>query len=186
MKMKSALVAIAFSVLGFSASLAPAMAAGNIYDTLKADPQFSTLVKIIDATHTRHNYVDGTRTVFAPTNEAFDKIKGGYQDMLGETDRANTQALLMYCIIPGERTPESFKGKTETLTTLQKDKVTIYGAGEVLHFGDAYGADQSGKAIKASNGIIIPVNSLPIPEFSQGNETPVPAPRSYEVPSPAK
>ena len=54
MMMKSAIVAIAFSVLGFSASVAPAMAAGNIYDTLKADPQFSTLVKIIDATHTRH------------------------------------------------------------------------------------------------------------------------------------
>lgn len=183
MKMKPVFVAIAFVTLGYIASLGQAMAAGNIYDTLKADPQFSTLVKIIDATHTRHNYVEGTRTVFAPTNEAFDKIKGGYEDMLGDTDRANTQALLMYGILPGTHTPESFKGKTVTMTTLQRDKVTIYGVGEKLHFGDAYGADQSGEAIKASNGIIIPIDSLPIPEFSQSNDTPIPAPHQYTIPA---
>ncbi|MFZ3032921.1 MAG: fasciclin domain-containing protein [Parvibaculum sp.] len=183
MKMKSALVVLAFVTMGYGASLAPAMAAGNIYDTLKADPQFSTLVKIIDATHTRHNYVGGTRTVFAPTNEAFDKIKGGYDDMLGETDRVNTQALLMYEILPGEHTPESFKGKKVTIRTLQKDDVTIDGTGEKLHFGDAYGADQSGDPIKASNGIIIPVDTLPVPEFSQSNDVPVPAPHEGMAPA---
>ena len=183
MKMKSALVALAFVAMGYTAGLSPAMAAGNIYDTLRADPQFSTLVKIIDATHTRHNYVEGTRTVFAPTNEAFDKIKGGYDDMLGETDRVNTQALLMYEILPGEHTPESFKGKTVTMTTLQKDNVTISGEGDVLHFGDAYGANQSGEAIKASNGIIIPIDSLPVPEFSQSSDVPVPAPHEGMAPA---
>jgi len=184
MNVKSAFVALAFLAVGYAGGLSPALAASNIYDTLKADPQFSTLVKIIDATHTRHNYTEGTRTVFAPTNDAFDKIKGGYEDMLSDASRVNTQALLMYAILPGEHTPESFKGKTVTLTTLQKDPVTIYGAGDKLHFGDAYGADQSGEAIKASNGIIIPVDNLPVPEFSQSNDAPVPAPVEKKYPAP--
>lgn len=184
MKLKSVFAGIAFLTLGTMATAAPALAAGNIYETLKADPQFSTLVKVIDATGTRHNYTSGERTVFAPTNAAFDKIKGGYDDMLGKTDRENTSALLLYQIVTGVHTPDSLKGKTVKLTTLQKDPVTIDGTGAVLHFGDAFGADQSGKALTASNGIIIPVNSVPIPEFSQSDDSvAVPAPVERTLPA---
>jgi uncharacterized surface protein with fasciclin (FAS1) repeats len=184
MKLKSAFAGIAFLALGSLATAAPALAAGNIYETLKADPQFSTLVKVIDATGTRHNYISGERTVFAPTNAAFDKIKGGYDDMLGKANRENTSALLLYQIVVGTHTPESFKGKTVKLTTLQKDPVTIHGTGPVLHFGDAFGADQSGSAVTASNGIIIPVDSLPVPVFSQSDDSvAVPAPVERTLPA---
>lgn len=184
MKMKSALAALAFAAVGSVMASAPVLAAGNIYETLKANPQFSTLVKIIDATGTRHNYTSGTRTVFAPTNDAFDKIKGGYDDMLGKTDRENTSALLLYQIVPGSHTPASFAGKTTTLNTLQKDPVTITGTGDKLHIGDEFGADQSGEAITASNGIIIPVDSVPVPEFSQSDDTAaVPAPHEGLAPT---
>tara|TARA_R110000824_G_scaffold155226_6_gene327841 strand:+ start:142322 stop:142930 length:609 start_codon:yes stop_codon:yes gene_type:complete len=183
MKFRSALAAFAMVALGSAATVAPAQAAGNIYETLKSDPQFSTLVSIIDATGTRHNYTNGTRTVFAPTNEAFDKIKGGYQDMLGKTDRENTAALLLYQIIPGSHTPDSLKGKTVTMNTLQKDPVTITGTGPVLHYGDAFGADQSGEALTASNGVIIPVNNVPVPVFSQSDDSvAVPAPHEGITP----
>lgn len=187
MKLHSVFAGIAFLTLGAVATAAPALAAGNIYETLKADPQFSTLVKVIDATGTRHNYVSGERTVFAPTNAAFDKIKGGYDDMLGKTNRENTSALLLYQIVTGTHTPDSFKGKTVELTTLQKDPVTIYGTGPVLHFGDAFGADQSGSAVTASNGIIIPVDSVPVPVFSQSDDSvAVPAPVVRTLPSTAE
>jgi uncharacterized surface protein with fasciclin (FAS1) repeats len=183
MNFKSAFAAIALAAIGTTISTAPVLAAGNLYETLKGDPQFSTLVQIIDATGTRHNYTSGTRTVFAPTNDAFDKIKGGYDDMLGKTDRENTAALLLYQIVPGAHTPDSLKGKTVTLNTLQKDPVTIYGTGDKLHYGDAFGADQAGPALTASNGVIIPVDSLPIPVFSQSDDSvSVPSPQSYPVP----
>jgi uncharacterized surface protein with fasciclin (FAS1) repeats len=181
MKFKTVLAAAAFVAV----TSAPALAAGNVYETLKADPQFSTLVKVIDATGTKHNYISGTRTVFAPTNAAFDKIKGGYDDMLNANsrDKENTRALLLYEIIPGRVTPESLKGKTETRTTLQKDPVTIDGTGSALRYGGDFGAVQAGEAIKASNGIIIPVDSLPTPVFSQSDDnTPVPAPHEGLTP----
>lgn len=167
MKFKTFLAAAALVV----ATSAPAFAAGNIYETLKADPQFSTLVKIIDATGTRHNYTSGTRTVFAPTNEAFDKIKGGYDDMTSGADKENTAALLLYQIIPGLHSPESLKGKTTTVNTLQKDPVTIDGMGAALHYGGDFGADQSGEAITASNGVIIPIDKVPTPVFSQSDDS---------------
>ena len=184
MKMKSALAALAFAAIGSVVVSAPVLAAGNVYETLKADPQFSTLVQIIDATGTRHNYTSGSRTVFAPTNDAFAKIKGGYEDMLGKTDRENTSALLLYQIVPGIHTPASFAGKTTTLTTLQKDAVTIYGTDGKLHIGDAFGADQSGEAITASNGIIIPIDAVPVPEFSQSDDAAaIPAPHEGDAPA---
>lgn len=178
MKMKSAIFALAATLYATGA-----MAAGNVYETLKSDPQFSTLVAIIDANGSKHNYTSGTRTVFAPTNTAFESVKGGYQDMISGQARTNTQALLLYQIVPGVHTPESFKGKTVTLNTLQKDPVTIYGTGEKLHFGDAYGADQSGEALTASNGVIIPVDNVPVPVFDTADDgVPVPAPVMTRTP----
>lgn len=166
-----------------AATTAPAFA-GNLYETLKADPQFSTLVKVIDATGTKHNYISGTRTVFAPTNAAFDKIKGGYDDMLGGADKENTRALLLYQIVPGSHTPASLKGKSVTLNTLQKDPVTIDGSGDKLHYGGDFGANQAGDAIKASNGVVVPVDSVPTPVFSQSDDS-VAVPEGHEGLAPA-
>ena len=164
MKIKNAISAFAFAAM--VALSAPAFAAGNLYETLKSDPQFSTLVSVIDATGTKHNYTSGTRTVFAPTNAAFEAIKGGYQDMLGKTDRTNTQALLLYQIVPGTHTPASLAGKTTTVKTLQKDPVTISDAGGKLHYGDGkFGGTQAGDALTASNGVIIPIDGFPVPVF---------------------
>jgi uncharacterized surface protein with fasciclin (FAS1) repeats len=158
------------------AASAPAFAAGGtIYDKLKSDPQFSTLVKVIDANGVKYQYTaKSPRTVFAPTNAAFDAIKGGYDDMLSgsnESNRQNTQALLLYEIVPGAHSPASLEGKSTTINTFQKDPVTITGSGGKLHFGGDFGANQAGDAIEASNGIIIPVDTLPTPVFSQSDDT---------------
>ncbi|MGV8996951.1 MAG: fasciclin domain-containing protein [Parvibaculaceae bacterium] len=175
------------SAFAFAASVAlasPALAAGNLYDTLKGDPQFSTLVSVIDATGTKHNYTGGERTVFAPTNAAFEAIKGGYSDMLGKTDRTNTQALLLYQIIPGKHTPASLAGKTTTTGTLQKAKVTISGTDGKLHYGDdKYGGTQAGAALSASNGVIVPLDAFPVPVFDTPDDgVPVPAPVTTRTP----
>jgi len=180
----------------------PAFAA-NIYETLKADPQFSILVQIIDANGIRSQYTNTSpRTVFAPTNEAFEKVGGG-GDMANpgnESTRQNAQALLLYQIVPGRHSEASLKGKTQTVTTLQTGKVQIDGTGSAIHFGDRYGGTVSGPAIEASNGLIYPIDSLPIPVFGEVDSnrprvsgeavpppvigTPVPTPEIYTAPPP--
>lgn len=181
----------------------PAFAA-NIYETLKADPQFSILVKIIDANGIKSQYTTASpRTVFAPTDAAFAKLKGG-TDMASpgdESTRQNAQALLLYQIIPGRQTEASLKGKTQTFTTLQTGKVQIDGTGSAIHFGDRYGGTVSGAAIEASNGLIYPIDTLPTPVFGEVGSTrpkasdepvpppvigtPVPTPQIVPGPAPA-
>ena len=85
--------------------------------------------------------------------------------------RRTRAALLLYQIVPGAHTPESLKGKAVTINTLQKDPVTIDGTGEAIRYGGDFGATQSGAAITASNGIVIPVDSLPTPVFSQSDDS---------------
>lgn len=171
-KFKAALAAVLFSALAG----APAFAAETIYDLLKADPQFSTLVQVIEANGVKYQYTaTSPRTVFAPTNAAFDAIKGGYDDMISASNpsnKQNTQALLLYEIVPGRHTPESLEGKSVTVNTYQKDPVTITGSGGKLQYGSDFGAAQSGPAIEASNGIIVPVDRLPTPVFSQSEDEP--------------
>jgi len=183
---------------------APAFAA-NIYETLKADPQFSVLVKIIDANGIKSQYTNASpRTVFAPTDAAFAKSGSGGSDMANpgdESTRQNTQALLLYQIVPGKHTEASLKGTTRTFTTLQTGKVQIDGTGSAIHFGDRYGGTVSGPAIEASNGLVYPIDSLPTPVFGEVGSTrprmpdeavpppvigtPVPTPQIVPGPAPA-
>lgn len=189
-RLKTLLAAAALTALAG----APAFAAGSIYDKLSADPQFSTLVKVIEASGVKYQYTaKSPRTVFAPTNSAFDAIKGGYDDMVSPTnpsDKQNVQALLLYEIVPGIHKPENLEGKSVTVNTFQKDPVTISGSGGNLRYGGEFGASQSGPAIEASNGIIIPVDRLPVPVFSQSEETsesaPAMAPASGTMTAPAQ
>lgn len=152
---------------------APAFA-GNLYETLKADPQFSTLVAMIDANGVKFRYTDKSpRTVFAPTNDALAAQPGGVDDMLhpeNDSVRQNAQALLLYQIVPGSYTPETLAGNVTEVTTLQRGKVRIDGTQNPIHFGGSFGANVSGAAITADNGVIIPVDRLPIPVFE--DETP--------------
>ena len=68
------LAALAMSALG----AAPAFAA-NVYETLKSNPQFSTLTKIIEANDLKFRYTEGSITVFAPTDEALANQPGGIE-----------------------------------------------------------------------------------------------------------
>lgn len=163
------LAAIAMSAI----SAAPAIAA-SVYETLKSNPQFSTLTKIIEANDLKFRYTGGSITVFAPTDEALAQQPGGIDDLLtpgNPSNKENARALLLYSITSGRYTPAELQGKVTTATTLQGGKVQIDGTQTPIHYGsEKFGADVSGDAIEASNGVIIPVDRLAIPVF--GEETP--------------
>jgi uncharacterized surface protein with fasciclin (FAS1) repeats len=144
--------------------------ATNVYETLKADPQFSMLARMIDANDLKFRYVDGVITVFAPTDEALKRQPGGVDDMLsGENPsvKENARALLLYQIVSGRHTPGSLKGKVVEVSTLQRSKVRIDGESDPIRYGGEYGANVAGAAIEASNGVIIPIDALPIPIFRE-------------------
>ncbi|MDE1174666.1 MAG: fasciclin domain-containing protein [Parvibaculaceae bacterium] len=162
--------ALAFLAAGATSALA---ASGSLYDKLRADPQFSTLVRIIDANGVKSAYTGASaRTVFAPTNAAFNAITNGYADMLAPANisvKQNTQALLLYEIVPGRIDVGEIKGKTRQVMTVQGSKETIDGTGPQISFGPPpYGALVNGAPIKASNGVILPVDRLPVPVFADG------------------
>ncbi|MBI1261560.1 MAG: hypothetical protein GC184_07525 [Rhizobiales bacterium] len=166
---RSHVLATLVSIVAMTA--APAFA-GNLYETLKADPQFSTLVSMIDANGVKFRYTDSSpRTVFAPTNAALAAQPGGVDDMVNpqnDSVKQNAQALLLYQIVPGRYTPENLAGKVTESVTLQRGKVRIDGTVTPIHFGGSFGANISGDAITADNGVIIPVDRLPIPVFEDG------------------
>jgi uncharacterized surface protein with fasciclin (FAS1) repeats len=167
MKKISVLLA-ALAVCAFTA--APAFAA-NVYETLKADPQFSTLTRMIEANDLKFRYAEGSITVFAPTDEALARQPGGVDDMLSGANpsvKENARALLLYQIVSGRHTPESLAGKVTEANTLQRGKVTIDGTQSPIRYGHSeFGANVSGDVISASNGNIIPIDALPIPVFEE-------------------
>ena len=166
----------ALSILACSVFLAaPAMAA-DVYQTLKADPQFSLLARMIEANDLKFRYTQGTITVFAPTDAALLAQPGGVDDMLsGENPsvKENARALLLYQIVTGRHTPDTLAGKVTEATTLQRSKVRIDGTREPIRFGGEFGANVAGAAISASNGNIVPVDALPIPVFDETTPPPV-------------
>jgi|GEM_PF-991250 len=166
----------AAATAGFFAFTALPAQAASIYETLKGDPQFSILVQIIDGAGLKWRYEgEETRTVFAPTNTAFQSIMGGYEDMLpplNSSTKENVSALLLYQIVPGRQTPENLAGKTTTLTTYQRGKVSIDGTQDPIHYGGQFGGKVTGAAITADNGLVVPINGVPMPSFEEVNPAP--------------
>lgn len=163
-------IGLVFSTLLTIALGATSAFAANVYDTLKADPQFSMLSQIIDASDIKFRYVEGTITVFAPTDEALKRQPSGVDDMMtasNPTVKENARALLLYQIIKGRHTPETLSGTVTEVSTLQRNKVRIDGTQTPIRYGGQFGANIAGAAIEASNGVIIPVDALPIHFFTE-------------------
>lgn len=166
----------ALSVLAFSAVATVSAQAADVFETLKGDPQFSMLTRMIEANDLKFRYTSGNITVFAPTDEALAAQPGGVDDMLtgdNPSGKENARALLLYQIVSGRHTPETLGGKVTEATTLQRGKVRIDGTRDPIRYGGEFGANVAGPAITAANGVIIPVDALPIPVFDE--TTPAPA-----------
>jgi len=166
----------ALAMLGVSAVMAAPASAADVYETLKGDPRFSTLTRMIEANDLKFRYTSGSITVFAPTDEALAAQPGGVDDMLTGANpsvKENARALLLYSIVSGRHTPETLGGKVTEATTLQRSKVRIDGTRDPIRYGGEFGANVAGAAISASNGNIIPVDALPIPVFEETTPPPL-------------
>lgn len=179
-----ALSAAAMMIVTFSAGAAQAAQAtahGDLWSVIRSDARFSILARIIKGTGLEWRYQGAdARTVFAPTNKAFEMIPGGYQDMIAppnESTKQNVQALLLYQIVNGRIDPAKLQPGSHAMTTYQKGKVEIVVKNGTVRYGGTYGGSVSGAPVHATNGFLVPIDGVPIPAFSDVTpETTAPSP----------
>ncbi len=166
--MKMAMLPLALFALMF-AGLATAKA-DTIVDIAVGNPDFSTLVtalKAADLVDTLSG--DGPFTVFAPTNEAFAKLKA----KVGEAkfnailaDKAALTKILTYHVIKGKvMAADVLKLKSGTMVaTVAGPKVTIKHSKKGVFVNTATVTKTD---IEASNGVIHVINSVLLPPMGK-------------------
>jgi uncharacterized surface protein with fasciclin (FAS1) repeats len=139
---------------------APA-SSSDIIDVVKADPQFSTFTRAVEAAGIGAQLEgDQKMTVFAPTNAAFAALPAGTLDtLLKPENRAQLVALLNYHVVPAQATAEQFAGRTVRATSVNGQPLTIDGrTGVKVNDATVVRAD-----LRASNGIVHGVDKVLTP-----------------------
>ena len=121
-------------------TLAAALQAGGLLDTLKGDGPF---------------------TVFAPTDEAFAKLPAGtVESLLKPENKDKLVAILKYHVVPGNVTSDKVAGMSEA-KTVEGNSVKIKAAdGKVM----IDNATVTKADIAAKNGVIHVIDSVLIPQ----------------------
>ena len=157
--------------LGFTAAVAaavlvmaaPTARAEDIVGVAASNPQFSTLVKAVQAA----GLVDalkttGNITVFAPTNAAFAKLpKGTLEMLLKPENKAKLQAILKYHVLPNKVTAK------DVVALKHPTKVKTLQGSTVLVNPKALKVDNA-KIVKtdvaADNGVIHVIDTVILPK----------------------
>ena len=130
----------------------------NIIDTAVSAGSFSTLVEAIEVADLVETLNQpGPFTVFAPTDEAFEKLPESIRSAL-VADKKALAELLTYHVVPGEVTAAD-AATLNAAETVQGSKVSIDNSnGVVIDGARVVSAD-----IRATNGIIHVIDSVMIP-----------------------
>jgi uncharacterized surface protein with fasciclin (FAS1) repeats len=100
---------------------------------------------------------EGTYTVFAPTDEAFDKLPGSFDDLKDDEQVMNT--VLTYHVVQGEYMASDLEDG-QMLTTVQTGELPVAISGVKVTIGNATVVEPD---IVASNGVIHGINEVLIP-----------------------
>lgn len=115
-------------------------------------------------------------TLLAPNDAAFDALGDRGNVLTSEEQRPVLVALLRNHMLPGHLTPENItdaiksQGGTVSMTTLGGGTVTFSMDKDslVISNGDGSTARLAGSASAATNGVIIPMDAVLIPEAAPG------------------
>ena len=114
----------------------------------------------------------GPFTVFAPTNEAFNKLPAGTVDNLVKPEnKATLTSILTYHVVAGKMDSKMLMDKIKagggkaTLTTVQGEKLTVMQKGSHLEIKDSKGgvAMVTIKDVYQSNGVIHVIDKVLMP-----------------------
>lgn len=136
-------------------------ASGDIVDVVKADRQFSTFTRAVEAAGLTSE-LEGREamTVFAPTNEAFAALPAGtLETLLKPENRAKLVALINYHVVPAAATSQQLAGRTVRATAINGQSLTIDGRdGVKVNDARVTRAD-----LRASNGVVHGVDKVLMP-----------------------
>ena len=146
----------------------------NIVEVAQGNPDFSTLVKAVQAADLVETLSgDGPFTVFAPNNAAFDKVGSDTLDGLMKPENKEKLAgILKYHVIPGKMTAADITkaisdgGGKATLTTVQGEALTASSEGDVVTLTDANGNKSTVilPDLAAKNGVIHAIDTVVMPK----------------------
>jgi len=131
---------------------------GDLLDTLKANSQFSILIKALDASGLSSVLErPGPLTLIAPTDAAFQALPPAeLADLMKPENAAKLQALLAYHLINAAVPPAKILGTKGPVTTVASREVQIDASVSPAKIDDA---DVEGQA-HASNGYIYVVDKV--------------------------
>ena len=118
----------------------------------------------------------GSYTLFAPNDAAFNALGEEGKTLMSEEQRPVLIGLLREHILPGHLTPENIaqaledKGGDVTMTTLGGGEVTFSKDGDTISVSNGMGSTAvlATNATAATNGVIIPVDTVLVPEEAPG------------------
>ena len=131
----------------------------DIVDTAVAAGQFSTLVAAIEAAGLVDTLKsDGPFTVFAPTDEAFNKLPAGTVEALLQ-DKEKLAAILTYHVVAGKVMAKDVAGINQAATVQGSELMFNTKKGVMVNNAMVIKAD-----VMASNGVIHVIDTVLIPE----------------------
>ena len=156
-KFSSLVAAFALAALAACAT-APTPASKTIAETAAANPQLSTLTRLLqDAGLTDTLQGTGPYTVFAPTDDAFKAVPASTMAALAG-DKARLKAVLTYHVVPGSLT--STELKNGPVKTVQGSDMSLYKSGTFLTADEALVTTPD---VRATNGVIQIVDKVLMP-----------------------
>ena len=139
---------------------------GTLTATIGDSQTFSTLKKALVASGLDVTLADkkGMFTIFAPTDEAFDKLPPGtLGKLLMPQNKEKLRSLLLYHVVAGKVMAASLKDGE--ITTMNGEKVKIKIEGETVQVGDTkvFSAD-----VMATNGVMHSIGEVLVPKSLDG------------------
>lgn len=147
-------------------TLAAALGSNKALGTLQSAIEQSELSGVLDG--------PASYTVLAPDDPAFAALGENGAALMEDEQRPVLIAILRDHLLPGHLTPEAIfaaidrRGGPVTMTTLGQSKVHFARTGEALTvtMDGGASAEVSGTAIAASNGVLIPIDTVLLPPRS--------------------
>ena len=146
---------------GYGKDKTSMMEKADIVDTARSAGSFNTLITALqaaDLTDTLRS--EGPFTVFAPTDEAFNKLPAGtVDDLLKPENKSKLQSILTYHVVPGKvMSGDAVKMTSAKTVNGQSFKISRSGDGLMVDNANVTKAD-----IKARNGIIHVIDRVIMP-----------------------
>lgn len=152
-----------------SSAMGAGAASGDVVQTALNDPRFSTLAQAVEAAGLAQTLKGaGPYTIFAPTNDAFNKLPPGtLQNLLRPENKAKLASILRYHVLPSRVTAADVRA-LDNGTSVK----TLGGALNVMRQGDSVMVNDAQIVqadLPATNGVLHVIDTVLQPGGNGGN-----------------